>query len=228
MPLHPHDHDTDQDGSSRWLLAAASAAAGIIHVSVILEHRDEAMMAVGFALVAWFQLATAYLVLRRPGNREVLGAMAIDDDHLRRGDALNASLDACSALGWLRDANSDHFAAMPIERGLSGQRLAESGRRDLERVAVGDEILDVEDRADLIVDRDAVVVRDPLVAVDDDSQHRPSPLPLERPTDEVEPLGADDPLDDLPDLFVFHTRAHLISPNKKVGASPPSRIAKRQ
>jgi hypothetical protein len=77
VPLHPHDHDTDQDGSSRWLLAAASAAAGIIHVSVILEHRDEAMMAVGFALVAWFQLATAYLVLRRPGNREVLGAMAI-------------------------------------------------------------------------------------------------------------------------------------------------------
>jgi hypothetical protein len=81
VPLHPTKDDTgasdDADASSRWLLAAASAGAGIIHVSVILEHRDEAMMAVGFALVAWFQLATAYLLLRRPGSREVLGAMAL-------------------------------------------------------------------------------------------------------------------------------------------------------
>ena len=85
MPLQPTTDDTgrataeetDTDSSGRWLLAAASAAAGIIHVSVILEHRDEAMLAVGFALVAWFQLATAYLILRRPGSREVLGAMAL-------------------------------------------------------------------------------------------------------------------------------------------------------
>lgn len=67
----------DHDGADRWLLAAASAGAGIIHVSVILEHRDEAMLAVGFALVAWFQLATAYLVLRRPHSRDLLGAMAL-------------------------------------------------------------------------------------------------------------------------------------------------------
>ena len=85
MPLHPTTDDTDRatatetdtDSSGRWLLAAASAGAGIIHVSVILEHRDEAMLAVGFALVAWFQIATAYLILRRPGSREVLGAMAL-------------------------------------------------------------------------------------------------------------------------------------------------------
>jgi hypothetical protein len=67
----------DARTASRWLIAAASAGAGIIHVSVILEHRDEAMLAVGFALVAWFQLATAFLVVRNPGSRSLLGAMVI-------------------------------------------------------------------------------------------------------------------------------------------------------
>lgn len=62
--------------ANRWLLAAASAAAGIIHVSVILEHRDEAMLAVGFALAAWFQLATAFLIVRSPDSRPLLAAMA--------------------------------------------------------------------------------------------------------------------------------------------------------
>jgi hypothetical protein len=60
-----------------WLLAALNAGAGLIHVSVILEHRDDAMMAVAFAVVAWFQLAAAYLILRQPSSRPLLGAIAI-------------------------------------------------------------------------------------------------------------------------------------------------------
>jgi hypothetical protein len=60
-----------------WLLAAASAGAGIIHVSVILEHRGgDPATPVSFALTAWFQLVTAFLVLRTPRSRPLLATMA--------------------------------------------------------------------------------------------------------------------------------------------------------
>jgi hypothetical protein len=63
---------------SAWLLAGLLAGAGIIHVSVILGHRaDDTTLAIGFALVAWFQLATAYLVVRQPASRPLLAAIVV-------------------------------------------------------------------------------------------------------------------------------------------------------
>jgi hypothetical protein len=63
---------------SSWLLAGLLAGAGLIHVSVILEHRGgDPALPVGFAVVAWFQLVTAFLVLRSPRSTNVLGAVVV-------------------------------------------------------------------------------------------------------------------------------------------------------
>lgn len=63
---------------SAWLLAGLLTGAGIIHASVILGHRaDDPTLAMGFALVAWFQIGTAYLVLRNPRSQPLLGAIVL-------------------------------------------------------------------------------------------------------------------------------------------------------
>ena len=61
-----------------WLLAGLNAGAGLIHIAATLEHRGaDALLPIGFAVVAWAQLAAAYLVLRAKPSRSLLGAVAV-------------------------------------------------------------------------------------------------------------------------------------------------------
>jgi hypothetical protein len=72
---------TDDGTTGRWLcrlLALASAAAGVIHLASAGEHFDVSWAhGTFFALVGWLQLATAALLVLRPGRRAVLAAAAL-------------------------------------------------------------------------------------------------------------------------------------------------------
>ena len=53
----------------RWLVAALSGAAGVVHLAMVPSHMDEwALEGVAFAAVGWFQLTWAVLVVVRPSR----------------------------------------------------------------------------------------------------------------------------------------------------------------
>lgn len=61
-----------------WLLAGATAGAGLIHLAATLEHRgSDAMLPIAFAAVAWAQLTVAYLVVRARPSRDLLLTSAV-------------------------------------------------------------------------------------------------------------------------------------------------------
>jgi hypothetical protein len=56
--------------SPAWLLAGLSAAAGVLHFSVVLEHTGgDAIVPIGFALAGWSQLLIAGLIVARRATR---------------------------------------------------------------------------------------------------------------------------------------------------------------
>jgi hypothetical protein len=59
--------DFDPSPALRWLLAALSFAAGVIHLVMVPQHAQEAMRAgLAFAFVGWFQIALGIALVVRP------------------------------------------------------------------------------------------------------------------------------------------------------------------
>ena len=51
----------------RWLLAALSCGAGVIHLAMVPQHAQESLRAgLGFAAAGWFQIAFAIAIMARP------------------------------------------------------------------------------------------------------------------------------------------------------------------
>src|SRR5262249_18526774 len=125
----------------------------------------------------------------------VLLSAAVDKRHTRRRHTLDPPLEARAPFDGLARPNTSNLAAVPVERRTVGKALAEAGRRDLERIAERNQILDLEQRTDVVVDRDAVLVCYAVLAVDGDAQQRPRPLAPEVPAHELEPLRVDHTLD---------------------------------
>src|SRR5262245_39182456 len=135
----------------------------------------------------------------------MLAAGRVDERHAGRRHTLDPALEARASLDGLARADAGDLAAVPVEGRAVGERLAEPRRGDLERVTVRNHVVDLEQRPDVVVDRHAVVVRDALVAVDRDAQHRLRAFALELPAHELEPLGPYGALDSVADLFVIHS-----------------------
>jgi hypothetical protein len=76
----PTSVDTDDLSRATWLVAGASAAAGLIHFSVIAEHSGgQVVVPVGFAITGVAQVAIAAALLGRRVTRATLGlAIAIN------------------------------------------------------------------------------------------------------------------------------------------------------
>lgn len=72
------DHRQPGAGRAR-LAAAATAAAGVLHVGAAVPHvADDLLMGVGFVIVGWLQLGLAGLLLTRASRRPVLlGVVAV-------------------------------------------------------------------------------------------------------------------------------------------------------
>src|SRR5688572_141282 len=66
--------DTDDLSRGTWLVAGASAAAGLIHLSVIAEHSGgQVVVPVGFAVTGVAQIGIAAALLGRKVTRGALG-----------------------------------------------------------------------------------------------------------------------------------------------------------
>jgi len=75
LPVH-----NDEPSRAPWLVAGASAGAGLIHLSVIAEHSGgQVVVPVGFAVTGVAQLAVAVALLGRRATRGTLGlAIAVN------------------------------------------------------------------------------------------------------------------------------------------------------
>ncbi|WCO66952.1 hypothetical protein PO878_20880 [Iamia majanohamensis] len=70
----PPDHTSSPVGRTHlgWVVAGASAAAGAIHLAMVPGHAGGSLLdPLGFALVGWFQLLVAGIVLADRGGRSV-------------------------------------------------------------------------------------------------------------------------------------------------------------
>jgi hypothetical protein len=60
-----------------WVIATFVAAGGLIHIEASIDHRDLAVVAVGFAAMAAVQLVLAGVVLFRPTPTVLIGVGAV-------------------------------------------------------------------------------------------------------------------------------------------------------
>src|SRR5690349_4421481 len=66
-PTPPRTPGFDPSPALRWVIAALSFAAGVIHLVMVPQHAEEALrVGIGFAVVGWFQLAFGIAVIARP------------------------------------------------------------------------------------------------------------------------------------------------------------------
>lgn len=75
------DHDPSSGGLVRpelgWVVAALSAAAGVVHFAMVPVHGDSSVEPILFAIAGWFQLGVAAVILARRGSKTLYGVTAV-------------------------------------------------------------------------------------------------------------------------------------------------------
>lgn len=75
-PTRASDDPADGRPELGWVVAALSAAAGVIHFAMIPGHSDSTIEPILFALAGWFQLGVAALIVARKGSKTLYAVTA--------------------------------------------------------------------------------------------------------------------------------------------------------